>query len=1532
MKKRVALNTRAAAQIIDEARERRSGALEILGSAAHMLHDGIYEELHDNYQLGSKAAAVDASTSSGATTELSDVLSKWTSCEVMEQLIQRDGMKLLFGLVARMNKGLYFERRKDDMYEELLGLEESNRQARQNDAANAKCEAAASHEQKTLARTYYTMKALEGDDDRDVYFEPQHDSTRYDTLNEHANERASMTYEAFREFLMRRLMEHVGFSDEDAYFEADSILQQKRLVRDGDYACLKVARSLGDGVAAAAAADEASASEAEVTYYVRRGGRWRPDKGVSHEDFESLKRCDLGDAGDDGCRSPSEGECSSEKVVLRDVEMETVRTFIMSEAHDIEHTAASLEQAIHVLLRKRRAFLTQMRLVSRMNESVAEARYNGALHARADADADAAAAAASGSADAFEPSPYVPIRDAILSQSDFIRKQGDIIRFCSLCTRVPHKTEDRYWLRCTKSDAKLLPLFMYKIACSVVQNNNYAATVQAICQDQGTIGEDGSSWVDKHSGYFIAPLADDSREGFDKDGYKKQSNDVMVVDEGASSFAATGRGGPKANAEVDVLSDLRNISDIRKTLDVHTESTMRSIAIVVDALYTMMGISDKGAKTNIVVDMTHRLKTDPVIANSQLWEQYKRKNPSAIEKRPSWELKYNQVLIQGTLAYIVTYVTTNVPSHTSQKVFPTCRASFDGFPVSQPAAAAAAAAAAASAEAKQASVGAKSTNDCLNYVCCIAHALKRRSFHPWSSIENINKEGIVTRVRQYIERQLIPLPSIIAKIRQKEKHMEGLAQREARGARSEAAAAASARLVAASDGAADEDMMGTNLMHQSWPNFMPVLTWFRMERPQPFGETYDSEFIKTLRDGRLKSIHVFWDKYNVVQAKIRKFSFAIQRDMQRVISKEEPLLMDVNRSIYLENSCCRMATNNVYEFMTEREKSISEANHYIRRIHRTYIRTFARYVSSRCVQTRFVAERRAVHRQYAVRTPDDERVLEELVFRVAIEACNLGDDGAEIPPEFTAICPYKPKNISSAEFRALALSEKIGYLKGEGLQFDLGKLIVLMKVAARRGVFVAQTAYERMRFHPLAESNRRALRLYEAFPAPALEADSVVDKGAIRSGSVSISQGQFARLARNSAVVLDANVRRMYAAMTSPSDGDGSSAKQSLIAYVETLAGLRYSELRAALGAKGGNTRTTALFSRLEEVIDANKRFKAVNDGDYLRTSDDGRRQHAVASYYKNIIVCAGAVLPSMHLNRKLGKEIPHGVPKYWNLSNLHAGLIGSMISKLYANTVAWASDATCDLILREMLVAMRPVVAFVRECVSLHTYSSAMGAEATFAVLKYVFISMIHYIVVYTPGNMALVERHRRLATHTENVRDATSLRDAVAKLTKGLILTFHSVLSAVNFSYAEATRAVTHLEYEERRKITGRFKGNDEEKRIQYELKLRKLGQWNVDVRNGVQVHNKDKFDADVREQNASGAIDSGAFLDADALQLHLREQQSDTFTGDIYAEDYDPYSQRARRGAGAGAGDEDHVEDLAEDGADDGENSDNDFDDGD
>lgn len=1528
LKRKIAQHMRSSSKVIEDYLERPKN-LEILGTSRHILRDGIYEELQDNYQLGFKTTATDSSveaTTSNETTELSNVLLKWSSFEIMEQLIQRDNMRLLFGLVTRMNKGLYLEGHKDKMYEELRGMEELTQQAKKNDPANAKCAEGISRDQKTLSRTYYTMKSLEEDNEKDVYFESQHDPTRYDTLNEHTNEQVAMSYEEFRQYLMRQLMEHAGFESNDAYFEADSILQQKRLVRDGDYACLKDASPSNEG--------DGSGSGAKVAYYVRDNRRWKLDEDTRHEDFEKLKRCDLEDGDKTGCRSPSEGECLSGEMVLQDINMDTVRRFIMSETYDIEQTSASLERAIEVRLRRQRAFLSQMILISRLNNIAVETRYSDI--------ASFAPEGSFGSSDSFEQSPYVPIRDAILSQEDFIRRQRDIIRFCSLCTRTPHrKTEDPYWLFCVKTDTKLIPLFMHKIACSVVQNNNYVETIQVICQEQGTISEDGSSWVDKHSGYFISPLVDDFREGFDKDGFKKQSNDVMMVDKDTSSFNAPISNKSDANTELfanarfDVLLDVRNISELRMTMDPHTESTMRSIAMVVDALYMMMGIPDTSAKTNIILDMTNRLKSDPHIANSKLWEQFQRKNQLTSEKRTPWELKYNQVLIQGTLAYIVVYVTTNIPSHTSQKVFPTCRASFEGFPVTLPTAspdgalnATAEATAATAAAANQSSAilnAAKRNNDCLNYVCCIAHALKRRSFHPWSSIEKIKLEGIVTRVKQYIENHLIPIHSINVRIKKKEKHLKGVAQKEAAHKGKATKATGVSTSGPSSSNVEDEKRMGTNMMHRSWPNFMPMLTWFQMERPEHFGETHESDFIKTLQDHRIKS-HVFWDKYNAVRAKIRKFSFAIQCDMQRIISKEEPLLMDINRSIYLENSCCRMATNNVYEFMTQREKSILESNNYIRRIHRSYIKSFSRLVSLGCVQTRFVPQKRHSNRQYEVRTSNDERILEELIYRVMLRACNLDNDSKAIPLEFSGICPYKLKNIASSELRNLVLSEQIGFLKREGLQFDLGGLIALMKIAARRKVFIAQTTYDNMRFHPLVEKNRCIVRLTHTFPPPQLEDDSVIQKTMIRSGSVSISQNQIFRLAKNSAVVLDVNVLSMYETMTSQSS-KAADSKNMLIAYIRTIADIRYDELKKSLVKKDKST-SSSIFNRFEEVINAKKHFKMAQDADYLGTSQEERQQHAVASYYKEIIVFTGAILPSMLLNGKIEKEMPNGVPKYWNISKLHANLIGSMISKLYINMNPLVSDKTCELIMRYTSTTMRPVISLVRQCISLHTYSSIMGGDVTFDILKYILISMLHYIVIFTPSNKALLDEHKMLVMKRENAQNMTTVDEATRKIFKGLISTFHYLLANLNFSYIDATKAVTHLEYDERLKITSRFKGNDEEKRIQYELKLRKLGQWNVDVRNGVQVHNKEKFDADMMEKNALGAVndDNGAFLDANALDTYIRDQQGDVFTEDIYREDYDPHTQQVRRGDRA-----DH-EDLSEDGADEGENSDNDFDDND
>ena len=106
-------------------------------------------------------------------------------------------------------------------------------------------------------------------------------------------------------------------------------------------------------------------------------------------------------------------------------------------------------------------------------------------------------------------SPYAVVRDAILGQSDFIKKQNDIITFVTKFTRPSNpiiEDEREYWLYCVITDTPLLPIFLYKLASVFVEKGDYLTALDTICDEQGTISDDKENWVDKHSGYIIKPI------------------------------------------------------------------------------------------------------------------------------------------------------------------------------------------------------------------------------------------------------------------------------------------------------------------------------------------------------------------------------------------------------------------------------------------------------------------------------------------------------------------------------------------------------------------------------------------------------------------------------------------------------------------------------------------------------------------------------------------------------------------------------------------------------------------------------------------------------------------------------------------------------------------------------------------------------------------------------------------------------------------------------------------------------------------
>ena len=110
------------------------------------------------------------------------------------------------------------------------------------------------------------------------------------------------------------------------------------------------------------------------------------------------------------------------------------------------------------------------------------------------------------------PSPYAELRDIILGQADFVKRQNDIIRFVNQFTRAAIDSEDQFWLYCPVTDTKLLPTYFNTLALAFNQQQNssnyaeYSRQLEIVCAERGTISDDGDAIVDKYSGYFIRKI------------------------------------------------------------------------------------------------------------------------------------------------------------------------------------------------------------------------------------------------------------------------------------------------------------------------------------------------------------------------------------------------------------------------------------------------------------------------------------------------------------------------------------------------------------------------------------------------------------------------------------------------------------------------------------------------------------------------------------------------------------------------------------------------------------------------------------------------------------------------------------------------------------------------------------------------------------------------------------------------------------------------------------------------------------------
>lgn len=320
-------------------------------------------------------------------------------------------------------------------------------------------------------------------------------------------------------------------------------------------------------------------------------------------------------------------------------------------------------------------------------------------------------------------SPYEELRDIILGQNDFIKKQNDIQKFIIYFTRLPYENEDQNWLYCNITNIKLLPLFLKKLANVYLSNGNYLLEIDKICSEQGTISDDGNVWVDKYSGYFIKNIDYDTEEGFTEEGFKLKTREIMEQDLG--------------DAILEQINDPKNA----KTL-IKDKEELQMINNIINALSNFMTIDIKN-QYDFIINNTLNLYEKLV---PQIKKQFTILQKKTLEKGTTLDISIKDNLDQNlliiTLCYFLIAIQINIPSVNSRKTFPGCIKSFIGYPING------------------------TDKSAIQYIACVTNKIKFNS-RPWSSIKKLKETSIIKRMETFIDTDILKQQNILEKFNEK---------------------------------------------------------------------------------------------------------------------------------------------------------------------------------------------------------------------------------------------------------------------------------------------------------------------------------------------------------------------------------------------------------------------------------------------------------------------------------------------------------------------------------------------------------------------------------------------------------------------------------------------------------------------------------------------------------------------------------------------------------------------------------------------
>ena len=518
---------------------------------------------------------------------------------------------------------------------------------------------------RVLAKRYIDYDELEEDDGRDIYFDKRYDPTFYDVALAYKSDLEMLPDRDEKiKFLMTMLQDRNGLPADKAMEDAQAMVDGRKLVRDGQYAVL------------------VTEENGTAKYFKREAGVWVRDDSIDDDTFAQTAK--------DFCN------VSTKCIEVKDQCMDLKRAEATVLADNLDKAIAEFDISIAASSKQIMGVIqaeleNTMARSSRLLEMVKKAgfRYDLARYKIGQTTEETVAIE----------SPYAALRDLILAQGDFVKRQSDVGRFVTKFTRPSSTGEDEYWLYCITTDTKLMPTFLSRLATAYLNHGDYLLTLRRIAAEQGELSGDGASVVDKHSGYTIMMQEADTDEGYTEEGFRIQTREVLEADLG-DAVVATGQVAKKDKYDTPEAISVHNVA---KTL----------------ARFT--GLSPTEADMDSIVVSSVKLLA---IANKTLKEAAEKNEKAAA----MYETKYDRQLVSITAGYFLVYVQTAIPSLKTKKTHPGCKRSFGGYPT----------------------FAGQGDETGLDYLVCIINDVKG-AIKPWSGLAKLGKKGIATNIKAMLD-------------------------------------------------------------------------------------------------------------------------------------------------------------------------------------------------------------------------------------------------------------------------------------------------------------------------------------------------------------------------------------------------------------------------------------------------------------------------------------------------------------------------------------------------------------------------------------------------------------------------------------------------------------------------------------------------------------------------------------------------------------------------------------------------------------